>query len=175
MIDNEGRNGTLKGCCNTLRLRFWTIGSVATASLVSGLCFDEEGGMMIRDGARRLGTGLMARSIRGATVSTAAILAVKPRRGAGITPTSHRIAALHTTAVAARARFPLIVSPPRKPKKKKGTACRGVMHFGRIVTSNGQDREFADHSSRSAVVFQVSPFTKLGTVQIAHEDSTNFS
>ena len=72
---------------------------------------------MIRDGARRLGTGLMARSIRGATVSTAAILAVKPRRGAGITPTSHRIAALHTTAVAARARFPLVVRPP--PAKKK--------------------------------------------------------
>ena len=67
-------------------------------------------------------------------------------------------------------------APPAKTKKKKnGTACRGVMHFGRIVTSNGQDREFSDHSSRSAVVFQVSPFTKLGTVQIAHEDSTNFS
>ena len=124
MIDNEGRNGTLKGCCNTLRLRFWTIGSVATASLVSGLCFDEEGGMMIRDGARRLGTGLMARSIRGATVSTAAILAVKPRRGAGITPTSHRIAALHTTAVAARARFPLVVAPPPPLKKKRNRLSR---------------------------------------------------
>ena len=174
MIDNEGLNGTLKGCCNTLRLRFWTIGSVATASLVSGLCFDEEGGMMIRDGARRLGGtdgALDPRSHRKHRGET-----VKPRRGAGITPTSHRIAALHTTAVAARARFPLVVAPPPlKPKKKNGTACRGVMHFGRIVTPNGQDRGFQIHSSRSAVVFQVSPFTKLGTVQIAHEDSTNFS
>ena len=122
MIDNEGRNGTLKGCCNTLRLRFWTIGSVATASLVSGLCFDEEGGMMIRDGARRLGTGLMARSIRGATVSTAAILAVKPRRGAGITPTSHRIAALHTTAVARSSSLPLQSWRPRKNKKRNRTS-----------------------------------------------------
>ena len=79
---------------------------------------------MIRDGARRLGTGLMARSIRGATVSTAAILAVKPRRGAGITPTSHRIAALHTTAVAARARFPLVMAPPQNPKKKRNRLSR---------------------------------------------------
>ena len=122
MIDNEGLNGTLKGCCNTLRLRFWTIGSVATASLVSGLCFDEEGGMMIRDGARRLGGtdgALDPRSHRKHRGET-----VKPRRGAGITPTSHRIAALHTTAVAARARFPLVVAPAKTKKKKRNRLSR---------------------------------------------------
>ena len=66
---------------------------------------------MIRDGARRLGGtdgALDPRSHRKHRGET-----VKPRRGAGITPTSHRIAALHTTAVAARARFPLVVAPPR--------------------------------------------------------------
>ena len=37
--------------------------------------------------------------------------------------------------------LPLGYGAPAKPKKKNGTACRGVMHFGWIVTSNGQDRE----------------------------------